>query len=314
MTRLLTEGDLSRILDFDLAIGAVEAALRERGLGTAIALPRTGMKTAGGQLVFTPGGFAGMRAMGLRVYTAGLPEDEQLVAVWDALSGQLVTVILGRLLGAVRTGAIGGVAVKLLARPDAHIIGVIGAGQQARTQLMAAVKVRQINEVRIYRRTSELRERLARLWSEELGVSVRAVADSHEAVAGADIVITATPSPEPVISADWLALGVHVNSLGPKYRGRSEIGIDLIERADLLVSDFPEQYRREEPFILQGTRHLERLEDLATLLVKGVNRARDAMTVFLSHGLAGTEVAVALAFARRAEELGVGLEMRPTLS
>lgn len=305
MVRLLTDGDLERVLDMDVAIEAVEAALRERAAGTGVALPRTGMAVGTGRLVFTPGGYAGMQAMGLRVYTAGYPTDEQVTAVWDAATGRLSAVFLGRLLGAVRTGAIGGVAIKHLARSDAAVVGVVGAGLQARTQLMAAVRVRPIREVRIYRRTPELRHALAEEWTALLGVPVRPVSSPREAVAGADIVVCATSAAEPVIAVEWLVPGVHVNSLGPKVRGRSEIGLDLVERADLVVSDFPEQYRQEEQFILQGTPHMERMQDLAHL-ISGFRRRPEAITLFLSHGLAGTEVAVGLALARRAAEMGVG--------
>ena len=85
--------------------------------------------------------------------------------------------------------------------------------------------------------------------------------------------------------------------------------MDLIERADVLTSDFPEQYGQEEEFILHGTRHLVRVQDLAALAASGSAPGREQISVFLSHGLAGTEVAVARALARRAAALGVGIEV-----
>lgn len=308
MVRVLTEHELRRVVDMDLAIKAIEEVLRERVNGSAISLPHARMEIGEGRLVFTTGGFPRVGALGFRVYPAGYPAGDQLVAVWDT-NGRLVALMTGGLLGAIRTGAIGGVAIKWLSRPDASVVGVVGAGQQAYTQLMAAVRVREIREVRICRRRSELLKEQAQEWSKNLGVEIRRAYSPKEAIDGADIVIIATTSSEPVISADWLARGVHVNSLGPKYRGRSEIGLDLVSKADLLVSDFPEPYRDEKEFMLNGTSYLDQIQDLSQLIDGRFARTRQATTLFLSHGLAGTEVLVALEFARRARELGIGLEI-----
>ena len=108
MVRILTDADVRRVLDMRVAIDAVNDALRERAAGTARSLPRQGIEVGEGSLVLTAGGFEGLRSAGLRVYAAGYEADEQLVAVWDAASGRLQTIIVGNLLGAVRTGAIGG--------------------------------------------------------------------------------------------------------------------------------------------------------------------------------------------------------------
>jgi ornithine cyclodeaminase len=309
MVRILTDRDLMTGLDMRTAVDAVESFLLERAAGTAVSLPRTGMKVGEGGLVFTPGASPGLGAMGLRVYTAGLPADEQVVAVWDWHNGHLESIFVGNMLGAVRTGAIGGVAMRWFSKPEARVVGVVGAGLQAYTQLRAAMAVRSVAEVRIYRRTQDGLAEQADQWSRELGMPVRAAAGAREAVAEADIVILATRASEPVIEANWLAPGAHVNSLGRKYRGDTEIGMDLVERAGLLVSDFPDQYRREEPFILQGTPHLERMQDLAACVAAGKPRDPADTSLFLSHGLAGTEVVVARALGRRAAELGLGVEL-----
>jgi ornithine cyclodeaminase/alanine dehydrogenase-like protein (mu-crystallin family) len=226
--------------------------------------------------------------------------------VWD-LEGRLDVLIVGELLGAIRTGAIGGVALKHLAPRNAATIGVVGAGLQAWAQLRAAIEVRPIRLVRIYRRSPAERQRLAERWSGEFGIPVVAVDSAREAVEGADIVISATPSDTPVVEAAWLRPGAHVSSLGPKYRHRTELGLDVVAQARRIYSDFPEQYRREEGFILHGTPHLDRMQDLVAAL--GTERSDQETTLFLSHGLAGTEVAVAAALSRRARELGIGQEL-----
>ncbi len=303
---VLTDEDLERVLSMPEAMAAVEQVLAERQGGSAVVLPRMALRAGEHGLVFTPGALAGLGVAGLRVYPVGTPSDEQLVAVWNLRQGTLEGLVLGSALGALRTGAIGGVAAALMAAPDASVVGVIGAGRQARTQLLAIRAVRPISRVTIYRRDAARREEMARKLSSELGLPVEAAPSPQAAVAEADIVVTATPSPEPVLRVEWLKPGAHVNSLGPKYRGRSEIGLDLVEQAEWLVSDFPEQYRGEVEFILHGTPHMERLRDLAELYATRPQRPAGAITLFLSHGLPGTEVAVAAAAFRRAVELGVG--------
>jgi ornithine cyclodeaminase/alanine dehydrogenase-like protein (mu-crystallin family) len=307
MTRIITDSQLERMLDMRVAIDAVKGALRERANGTAVSLPREAMDIGSGTLVFTPGGFKELSAAGLRVYPAGLDHNQQLVATWDMTSGALSSIFVGSLLGAVRTGAIGGAAIDLLARPDADCLGVVGAGTQAYMQALAALSVRTIQEIRLYRRSASLLQEQAREWEEKLEVTVIPVESARAAVVNADVVVLATRADRPVVAADWFAPGVHINSLGPKYHSRSEIGLDLIERADLVVSDFPEQYMREGDFILTGSPALESLHDLAELAQSGFRRTAEEVTVFLSHGLAGTEVAVARAFEEGARTRGLGI-------
>lgn len=310
---VLTEADLQRVLPMADAIGAVEAALRERAAGTARSLLRTGIPVRGGRLVFTPGGFERLGVAGLRVYAAGYPGDTQLTAVWDAATGKLSGLILGGLLGAIRTGAIGGVAFKLLAPEAVRTVGVIGAGTQARTQLLALCAVRRPQRVRVFRRDPQRRREAAAALAAELGIPVDPAPSAEAAVRDAEVVITATPSATPVVAAAWVRRGTHVSSLGPKYRSRTELDPALVDRADLLASDFPEQYRAEPEFLLHGTPHLDRLADLAQLLTAPPLRDPAAITVFLSHGLAGTEVAVAAAALENARRLGLGtrLPMEP---
>lgn len=309
MVRLITDADMDRLLDMPVAIDAVETVLRERAAGTAMSPLRQTVPIGEAALVLTSGGSTEARVAGLRVYPTGHGADEQLVAVWDMASGRLTAVFVGDQLGAVRTGAIGGAAIRLLSRPDSRVLAVIGPGRQGLTQLLAALAVRPIRDLRIYRRTFDLSRAQARDLSARLAVPVTAAETADEAVKDADIVVLATRSAEPVLRADWLKPGAHVNALGPKWRGRSEIGMDLVERASVLASDFPEQFADEGEFILHGTPHLERLQDLAALQVAPPRRGPDDVTLFLSHGLAGTEVAVARALAERAAAQDIGIEV-----
>jgi ornithine cyclodeaminase/alanine dehydrogenase-like protein (mu-crystallin family) len=291
------------------AIAAVGTALAERAAGTLVAPPRTTWPVPPSALTITPGGLGSLGALGMRVYVRGVRED-QLTAVWRIADAGLEGIVVGPELGRVRTGAIGGLAIRCLAPARVRTVGILGGGPQSRTQLLAARVVRpSITEVRLFRRDPERRAATAAAWAAATGLPVRAVESPRAAVDGAELVILATDSSTPVVDARWLAPGAHVNTLGPKYRGNSEIGEDLLASADRLVSDFPEQYRDEPEFIGHGRATRTRLRDLAEVVAAPPDRPEGERTVFLSHGLAGTEVAVARRALANAERLGIGVEL-----
>lgn len=307
MALLLTDHDLHRCLPMQDAVAAIEGALAERRAGTMVSPPRTSWDIGTSGFTITPGGFLTSQMLGMRVYLPGGKASDQLTMVWGLEDRRLRGIILGSDLGAIRTGAIGGVAVKAMSLPDAQRVGIVGAGLQSRTQLSAIRVVRpNISEVIVFRRDAGRRTEVARRWSEEFGIQVRPAESARETVEEADIIVLATTSSTPVIEGRWVAPGAHVNSLGPKERGHSEIGRDLLDTADWLVSDFPEQYRGEPDFLLHGSPRLSELRDLAQFEVDHPARTKALRSVFLSHGLAGTEVAVAQKALENAERAGVG--------
>ncbi len=306
---VLRDADVRRAITMGEAVQAMRSALLSRAAGTLISAERTGIAIGGAGLVWTPGGFLDDMTMGLRLYPTGTGHGEQLVALWDARTGELRCVAAGAELGRLRTGAIGGVAMDLLARPEAAVLGVIGAGAQAEQQVQAALAVRRIRRVQVYRRSAAELRGTAAAWTQRLGVEVVAAESARAAVTGADIVVTATSAAAPIVEAAWLEPGTHVNALGPKYRGRQEIGLDLVRRAQRIACDFPEQYRGEEDFFLHGTPDLGRMQDLAQLVSAGASRGGEDVTLFLSHGLAGTEVRLLAAVWEKARRLGIGQEI-----
>src|SRR5262249_29585884 len=147
-------------------------------------------------------------------------------------------------LGQIRTGAASGYATSLLAREDAAILGIIGSGFQARTQLAAMRAVRPIRQVKVWSRSEDKR----RAFGSELDAV--AVNTAEQAVRGADIVITATNSKEPVLDAGWISPGTHINAMGSNQAQRRELPAELVLRADLIAVDSIEQARLESGDLL----------------------------------------------------------------
>ena len=289
---ILSDADVRRLSDANAAIAAVETALRAKADGRLIAPPRHSVDFPDGALVFTIGGTKGAQSIaGFRAYSTWEgASDRQVTAVWtrDGIKG----LVFGNYLGALRTGALGGVAIKHLSDPGARVCGVLGSGLQSETQLRCALAVRpSIKTIRVFSRSGEKRSSFARRMSAELNIAVEAVNSARDAIEGADIAIVATDSATPVLDLDWLKKGAHVNSLGPKFANSHELPKAIAARATSIATDSPEQIRAFPSFYLADD--LPRVIDLADLVTARKQPARGDLTLFVSAGLAGTEVLVA---------------------
>jgi alanine dehydrogenase len=304
---VLNDDDVNMLIDMAGAIAAVEPAFKVRPVGGFVAPPRhyAGFPNRG-ELVFTVGGLKD-GPVGFRVYdtlTGGGRRNPQLIAVWDAPSGCLEGIVTGNRLGRIRTGAIGGLAIRHMAPRTATIATVIGAGRQARTQIEAAAAVRDLSEIRVCSRSIESMKAFAREMA-GLDVPVSCVGDARDAVEGADIVICATTSREPVIEAAWLKNGAHVSTVGPKLTDGHELPLEVAERASVIATDSIAQVEAMGGrYFLMPTPMGRRMTDLARVVSGEVapRRGPDELTLFCSVGLAGTEVLIAaevLARARR---------------
>ncbi|MEV4464578.1 ornithine cyclodeaminase family protein [Micromonospora echinofusca] len=293
MPLLLADSDVAAALDAPTTVAAMRDALLAAYAGRLVAPPRAAAPLGGGRMVLTAGHLTG-EWYGYRSYdTFGHPGSEQVVVLHDGRTGAVRAVAVGEELGSRRTGGLGGVAVDALARPDAATLGVIGSGGQAWTQVWAAAAVRTLREVTVHSRSVARREAFAARVRAELGVPARAVESARAAVRDRDVVVLATTAVTPVLDAADLAPGTHVNAVGFKQVDRHEFGADLLDAADLLVTDSPAQAAAYDPPMLAALpAYAGRLRDLGAVLAGAVAGRTDAdqVSVFCSTGLAGTEV------------------------
>lgn len=296
-SRLLFDQEVRGHLTPTLAVEAARAALIDAYQGRLESPPRIHATVGPGAFVFTAGGYTD-GACGVRVYQTGRVASDQVVLVWDG-DGRLSGCIVGVELGSMRTGALGAAATGALARTDAQIVSVIGSGRQAWAQLWALTAVRQIVEVRVYSPTEGHRRAFAERARDELGLNATPVPSAQRAVVGADIIILATRSEQPVISSAWVTAGAHVNTVGPKMLSAHETPQDLAAHAAVLVSDSPGQAAAYgEPFFT--SRELTHLG--AVLCNDTPGRTSDAdITMYASTGLAGSEVVMANALLNRVD-------------
>jgi ornithine cyclodeaminase/alanine dehydrogenase-like protein (mu-crystallin family) len=226
-----------------------------------------------------------------------------LFLLYRAADAKPLAIFEANYLGQIRTGAASGYATSLLAREDAATLAVIGTGFQAWTQIAAMRAVRPIRQVRVWSRSEEKRRTFAR------ECDATAMPTAEEAVRGADIVVTATNSREPVLADAWIAPGVHVNAMGSNQAQRRELPGELILRADLIAVDSLEQARMESGDLLLaldpdrwGPSIME-LKD-----VKG-RPSPTAITIFKSNGIAAEDVASAGHIYEKALAEGCGKEI-----
>ncbi len=297
---LLTDDDVRLHLPMSVAVEVMEQAFVRHAAGGLTAPPRLQADLGVGQLVFTTGAATDDQpCIGFRVYDVSQlhsPERGELTAVFDPDGGALKGLVVGPLLGAIRTGAIGGVAVKYIANPDARTLAILGTGYQARTQLQAALIVREFSTVNIFSRSINSRTAFAQFAAKLTDAEIKVCESAREAVQSADVLICATVSTEPLFNPAWLQPGVHINTIGPKFHSGSELDPQVAGRASLLFTDSPAQADAfGENFILHGSVERERLVALSNI-VAGKHPARQSpeeITLFYSLGLAGTEVLLA---------------------
>jgi ornithine cyclodeaminase/alanine dehydrogenase-like protein (mu-crystallin family) len=239
----------------------------------------------------------------------GLDAHQGTVTLFDGETGETRAVMNASAITAIRTAAVSAVATRLLAREDARELGILGAGVQARSHLEALRLVRDFNRVRVFSPTAAHAEALAA----EAGAE--AVGSAEEAVRGADVVVTATSSVDPVLRREWLEPGAHVNVVGGRPPTMRELDVATVADSAFYVDrresaeNEAYDYRDALEAGAIGTDHIR--GEIGEVLIGTVpgRQSPDELTVFRSLGLAVEDLAAAEYVARKARERGVGVEV-----
>jgi alanine dehydrogenase len=311
----LTEGDVRRLVTVKDAIVTLEQLFATWGDASTVNLPRQRARAGNGMFNLMGAAWGAKQLFGLKAYYGGGNGARYHVLLYSATNGKLQAMIESDALGQMRTGAATGLATRLLANPDARTLGVIGSGRQAFTQVAAVCAVRPIEKIRVFSPTAKNREDFARLIERALDVDAQAAPSAEAAVTEADVVITITKSAEPVLRANWLKSGVHVNAAGANAAARREVDAETVLRATVRATDQLEQARLEageyRDLVAAGRLKWNDIVELGDLIVgKASGRRGPAdITLFKSLGIALEDVAFADLICRRAIERGVGRAM-----
>ena len=303
---------------------AVELAFAEKGLKRVDMPPKLYLffKRYNGDLRTMPSYLEGLDICAVKVVNVhpdnrmkyNLPTVMAILILIDPKSGAPIAVVDGTWITDIRTGAAGGVAAKYLARKDSKVVGLVGAGAQSRTQLMALSNLYgRLEEVRVWSRTKETRERFIQEMKPvctNVGqmVSVEMV---ENAVCGADIVVTTTPSRIPIISNDWISPGMHINCIGADAPGKQELDSAILKRAKIVVDDWEQASHSGEINVplAEGIIKQEDVWGEIGEIVAGLKKGRvsaDEMTVFTATGLAIEDAVTANIIFRKALAQRIG--------
>jgi ornithine cyclodeaminase/alanine dehydrogenase-like protein (mu-crystallin family) len=315
MPLFLRESDVKALLTMEVTLTALEAAFGEWAAGRASNQPRR--RVAGGAVLATMSAALPAKGlMGFKAYTHGKAGARFWVCLFDAADGRPRAVIEADWLGRMRTGAASGLATKYLARREASVFTVIGAGTQALTQVLAVAAVRTLREVRVVSRDPAHRDAFVAVLKSALPgtIGIHPAGSMREAVDGAEILTTITPAARPIFPGEWLEAGQHLNVCGSNYPDRREIDGRVVARADLVVADDAEAARVEAGDLLlaerEGHMNWARVHSLRDVVTGSTgSRQPSDVTLFKSVGLALEDVAAGAALLELAQAGGVGQQL-----
>jgi len=242
----------------------------------------------------------------------GLDTHQGTVTLFDGGTGVPTAILDASAVTAVRTAAVSAVATRTLAREDARVLAILGAGVQGRAHLTALAGVREFEEVRVYSPT----EAHARAVAAAGDGRARVVGSAEAAVRGADVVVTATNAREPVLRRDWLEPGAHVNAVGASQPSVRELDVETVAECALFCDSRESLHNEAGEYLLaveegaiSGENHVR--GELGEVLAGSAPGRLDAdeLTVFRSLGLAVEDLAAAQCAVTRARRMRIGTEV-----
>ena len=325
MALLLDRQTIQGLLDMDKMIGILEQAFGELASGSAVMPQRTAVAdpSVNGWYAFMPAQLRSMGALGVKSVTVykdnpsmhGLPATLATIVLMDSQTGQTLAVMDGGYITAMRTGAVTGLATKYLARDDARVAGVMGSGVQARTQLWGMASGADIDKALIFSLDPpESQRAFADDAAEMLGIPVDLAQSGEDLVRGVDVLSLATTATTPIIDADWVQPGLHINGIGSHAVGVREIDTATMVRSKLVCDNvdacLAEAGDVQIP-IEEGAMTAADIYGEIGELITGAKPGRESneeVTIFKSVGLSIQDISAAYYVYQRALEEGAGME------
>ena len=321
--RLIGEAEVASLISIDDVIEAMKAALPRFSAGEVVQPVRTVVAIDGGRgfLAVMPAQLLEPPALGAKLVSMfpgnaelGLPTHTATVVLLNPRTGVLTTVMDGRLITELRTAAVSALSTALLAREETAVLAIVGSGVQARSHLEALERVWTFSEVRVWSPTPEHLSDFLEVMEPRATAPLLATSSAQEAVRGADVVVLATSSTEPVVESAWIGDGAHVISVGACRPDQREMDPALVARSRLYVDSREAAVIESGDVVLGIAEHrftashiVGEIGDLIAGRVEG-RRSPGEVTVFKSLGLAVEDVATAELVYERAVQHDVGAE------
>jgi len=303
-TLILTDDEVKKLLSLSEVVEAVESAFKQKGLGRVQMPAKVYLyyRKYDGDLRAMPSFLEDLDLSAVKIVNVhpknpsknGLPTVMAVITLIDPSTGAPIAIMGGTTITDMRTGAAGAVAAKYLAKKDSKVVGLVGAGAQARTQLMALLEMyKTFEEVRVWSRTEETKNKFVVEMQQTYGDVIQVVPATsvRKAVEGADIVVTSTPSRQPLVMNDMVSTGMHINCIGADAVGKEELDPNILKRAKIVVDDWAQASHSGEINVplSRGLITKENIWAEIGEIVAGLKPGRqrqDEITIFTSTGLA----------------------------
>ncbi|MFC5450854.1 ornithine cyclodeaminase family protein [Paenibacillus aestuarii] len=317
---VITHNEVQELLSMEACIAIMEAVLADLTTGQAMQSLRSVVPVEGGNLMgLMPAYLKREETVGAKVITVfpdnhvkQQPSHQGFVALFNSTNGKLDAILDGKTITSIRTAAVSAVATKLLARPDAQTLAVIGTGEQARSHIEAMLLVRPIRLIRVWGPNPAHAEKLKAETESRYNVAVRVAASAEEAVRDADMICTVTASTTPVVHGEWIQAGAHINAVGACRAKDRELDSELVRRAELFVDRRESAVNEAGDYLIPlqegviSEQHLlGEVGELLTGQLQG-RRSAEAITLFKALGLASEDLAAASYIFKEAMRLSKG--------
>jgi len=324
MPLLLTKDDVMRVLEMPDCMTVIEKAFAEMASGTAVMPLRINITPPDGLALYMPAYLKEMGALACKVVTVyknnpkrfNMPTIVGKVLLQNPETGDVICIMDGGYLTAVRTGAASGVATKYMARPDSNqVAGIFGAGVQAKTQLWAVASARKLSCAYVYDIAADAVEAFVKEMSAKLKLEIIPADSPNQILAESDIICTATSSATPIFDGTQVRPGTHINGIGSHSPAARELDTAVIRRSRL-IADSCEACLKEAGDIMiplqEGAiaqSHIQAELGEVILNRKPGRTSAQEITVFKSNGLAIQDVAAAKLVYDKARQAGIGKEV-----
>ncbi len=318
---LLSEKQVQGLIDIDELIAALEQSHIQYSAGNAVMPVRlvVPLPQIDGRITSMPGYLNEDKALGMKVVTyfqnnpkQNLPAILATIMLFSTETGKMIAAMDGGYITAIRTACASAMATKILANPQTPVLGILGAGVQARAHIQALTRVRKLEKIKLYSPSGASAAVLKREMEPQFQASIEATNSADEAVRDADLVVTVTTAKEPILKKDWLKPGVHINAVGSHRPDQREIDGATLAQAKVVV-DSREAIMAECGDILlaikEGSIAKENIHGEIGEVLAGAKPGRentDEVTLYKSVGIAIQDVATANLVYQKALKQGVG--------
>jgi alanine dehydrogenase len=318
----LNQSDVKNVLDMKSTIDVVEKAFEQHGL-KKVQMPSKlylYFNKYNGDLRTMPTYLEDMDISGVKIVNVhpdnpsrDLPTVMATVILNSTETGAPISIMDGTYLTDMRTGAGGGVAAKYLARPDSKIIGIIGTGNQARSQLLALSHIFNIEQVKITSKSSKHCDEFENRMKPVVGGDF--VKTDIKDVCDCDILVTTTPVRDPIVKFEWINEGTHINAIGADAIGKQELESEILKNSKVIVDDMEQASHSGEINVPLSNNIISTTDIYGELgeIITGSLTGRESMkeiTIFDSTGLAIQDISTADLVYRKAVENGLGNKLK----